>query len=159
MTPRDDGDETPLTISPSAKSIQQAFAIKLGNAQKETAAPLEPELSGKCESHGVNRKQCGTGSSTVTIDPMGNILPCVQWRRPVGNLHQDRIHEIWSNSARLNDVRETAVKARKLVESFGSSGNLMGYCIGEAVSQTGKPLGVYPIARTQMDSRLKVLLK
>jgi MoaA/NifB/PqqE/SkfB family radical SAM enzyme len=117
------------------------------------------ELSQKCDGDSTFTKQCGTGSSSLTIDPMGNILPCVQWRRSVGNLHQDKISDLWSTSADLEDIRETAIKARKLVSSFGPKGNLMGYCIGEAICQTGSPLEVYPIAKKQMDARLKVIIK
>lgn len=163
VTPRDDGDQAPLSISPSAGAISKAYEVKVNkeltaaNIEEKPAQVAEPLE--KCESSGPTGKQCGTGSSTLTIDPVGNLLPCVQWRRPVGNLHQHRIKDIWTSSAVLDDVRETAVKAKQLVNSFGDAGNLMGYCIGEAVCQTGSPLEVYPIAQKQMDSRLKIQIK
>lgn len=165
VTPRDDGDQEPLSISPSADAIEKAYGIKEAKALMGESRAGDGELSlpqeplEKCEGKSSAGKQCGTGSATLTIDPMGNILPCVQWRRPVGNLHHNSVKDIWSNSADLDDIRNTAVKAKQLVNSYGSAGNLMGYCIGEAVAHTGSPLKVYPIAKKQMDSRLKIVLK
>ena len=165
VTPRDDGDQEPLGISPSANAIEKAYSIKVARARMGAGLGSDGELSlpreplEKCESTSDGGKQCGTGSSTLTIDPMGNILPCVQWRRPVGNLHQQSVKDVWSNSPILEDVRETAIKAKELVDSYGEAGNLMGYCIGEAVGQTGSPLTIYPIAKSQMDNRLKITIK
>ena len=43
-------------------------------------------------------KHCGAGSATVTVDPFGNVYPCVQWRRRVGNLHEQSIQTTWRQS-------------------------------------------------------------
>ncbi|MFC1777594.1 radical SAM/SPASM domain-containing protein [Pseudomonadota bacterium] len=165
VTPRDNGDQEPLSISPSASAIEKAFSVTVrgnetvsGQASENESAKPKVHLD-KCESESSGRKQCGTGSSTLTIDPMGNIYPCVQWRRPIGNLHDDSVKDLWTSSPDLEDVRLTAVKARQLVESYGTGGRLMNYCIGEAVCQTGSALSIYPIAQRHMDNRLKVLIK
>jgi radical SAM protein with 4Fe4S-binding SPASM domain len=161
VTPRDDGDTTPLSIAPSRDAIGKSFAVALGrsSSQEDWLSDPTAPVTGKCSAKGDGQKQCGTGSSTLTIDPVGNIVPCVQWRRPVGNVHRDKLKELWHHSADLQDVRQTSIRAREFVESHGKQGRLMRYCIGEAVSQTGSPVGLYPIARRQMDSRLKVLIK
>ncbi len=38
---------------------------------------------------------CGTASANVVLDPFGNVLPCVQWRRPLGNVREQSLEEIW----------------------------------------------------------------
>ena len=158
---RDDGDQAPLDIAPSSVAISETFRLQLeraaaaGNGSMPGMGDPAPDSAQSPK----QTKQCGTGSSTLTIDPVGNILPCVQWRRPVGNLHHDRISDIWSDSPELEDVRNTAIAARKLVDEHGSGGRLMSYCIGEAVCQTNSPLTVYENARRHMDSRLKILVK
>jgi len=159
VTPRDDGDTAPLSIGPSAEGVERALLATARRAAEATSswarkpAPPAPE----CGSGPGSRKQCGTGSSTVTVDPVGNVLPCVQWRTPVGNLHRERIGAIWSGSPRLDRVRETAEQAKRLVESYGETGRLMNYCIGEAVCRTGSPLQVYPTAESLMKIRLKLI--
>ena len=165
VTPRDNGDQDPLSISPSAGAIEKAFATRLTrhklNMDIPSAELVSPSVQPleKCESTAGTGKQCGTGSSTLTIDPMGNILPCVQWRQPVGNLHRQSVKDLWQSSPLLDNVRETAKKAKQLVDSYGKAGRLMSYCIGEAVCQTGSPLNIYPIAKIQMENRLKIVIK
>ena len=65
------------------------------------------------------------GSAGVAVDPYGNVYPCVQWRRPVGNLHQQSIGEIWTTSAGLRQVRELTTQAKGLVDSYGPAGALL----------------------------------
>jgi len=161
VTPRDNGDLAPLSISPSPEAIGKVFERSLSRMPRspEASANVLREPADGCAPTASGEKQCGTGSSTLTIDPVGNILPCVQWRRPVGNLHRQSVKDVWLNSAELEDVRRTAIDAKKLVESQGNRGRLAGYCIGEAISQTGSPLQMYPIAQRQLDNRLKVVLR
>jgi MoaA/NifB/PqqE/SkfB family radical SAM enzyme len=59
-----------------------------------------------------SRKQCGAGSATITVDPYGNVYPCVQWRRHVGNLHESSIIDLWRNSGVLGEVRQLTAAAR-----------------------------------------------
>lgn len=161
VTPRDDGDREPLDIAPSAAGIERAFAAGFARRRHSGDAArnvLQTPEAG-CEPATSGDKICGTGSSTLTIDPVGNILPCVQWRRPVGNLHRQRVTEVWSSSPDLQDVRQTAIDAKRVVDGYGNKGKLAGYCIGEAVCHTGSPLTMYPTAQRQMDNRLKVVLR
>ena len=75
------------------------------------------------------------------------------------DLHKSVIATRIMTSAVLDDIRVTAIKAKKLVDSVGPEGHMMGYCIGEAVCQTGSPLAIYPIAKSKLDNRLSIVLK
>ena len=147
VSPRDDGNRDPLRLSPSREARLRLFEILL---ERRQGAPRRQEAS----SGGVpipSDKNCGTGSSTLTIDPVGNVLPCVQWRRPVGNLHRQSIREIWAGSLELARVRRVASDAKKLVEQHGPDGRLMSFCPALAELHTGDPLKIYPDARERME--------
>jgi MoaA/NifB/PqqE/SkfB family radical SAM enzyme len=95
-------------------------------------------------------KHCGAGSSGITVDPYGNVYPCVQWRRAVGNLHQRRIQEIWTRSPGLAAVRELTTAAKQVVAGYGEAGAFLNFCPGNAEALTGDPLRVYPAALARL---------
>jgi MoaA/NifB/PqqE/SkfB family radical SAM enzyme len=100
-------------------------------------------------------KHCGAGSSGIAVDPYGNVYPCVQWRRPVGNLHRQSIREIWAASAGLAEVRELTVEAKRMVDGYGDAGSLLAFCPGNAAALSGDPLRVYAGAETRMELALE----
>lgn len=151
VTPRDDGDRSPLAVSASAAGVEGLFRLldERRRAREAEGRPGEPEVgrhqdSGLPAAGGV--KNCGTGSSTLAIDPFGNVYPCVQWRRPVGNLHERPLREIWGGSPELEEVRSLALEAGRRVDARGPLGRSMGFCLGLAEELTGDPLRVYPQA-------------
>lgn len=149
ITQRDNGDKTPLSLMASEAGIKKGVTISHRLARQ---AALESGNSTKAtEIIGHEpTKQCGTGSSTLTIDPVGNILPCVQWRRPVGNLHNTSIKAIWRNSTDLEDIRNTAVEAKLFVEGLEAEAKQNGFCIGQSVAYTGSPVQTYSVALSQL---------
>jgi MoaA/NifB/PqqE/SkfB family radical SAM enzyme len=151
VTPRDDGDRGPLAISASAEGVERLFRLLGERRRARQAAGLasESELGRHQDTDlpatsGV--KNCGTGSSTLAVDPYGNVYPCVQWRRPVGNVHERTLSEIWGGSPELDEVRTLALEAGRRVDARGPLGRGMGFCLGLAEELTGDPLGVYPQA-------------
>lgn len=147
ISPRDDGNQDSLRLSPSKEARLRLFEILL---ERRQGTPRRQEgLSGDLPV--PSDKHCGIGSATLTVDPVGNVLPCVQWRRPVGNLHRQSIREIWQGSLELGRVRRVARDAKRLVEQQGPQGHLMGFCPALAELRTGDPLTIYPEAREQME--------
>lgn len=148
ITPRDDGDPGPLAIAPSRVGVARLLAL-----QRERAAARqrdrEPRSTDTAEVAGS--KHCGAGSATVTVDPFGNVYPCVQWRRRVGNLHEQSIQTIWRQSQELAEVRRLAVEVKQAVSQHGPLG--FGFCPGLAEQETGDPAGLYPAARRLLDLR------
>ena len=88
-------------------------------------------------------KHCGAGSSALTIDPFGNVYPCVQWRVPSGSLHEASIAGIWSGSAALERVRRQTGEVKDSLAAYGADAPLLNFCPGIAASQGGSPLAVY----------------
>jgi len=145
VTPRDNGDMEPLDISPSREAIARWMEV-LRQRSAQAVADFEPVARPAPPS-----KQCGAGSSTVSIDPYGNVYPCVQWRRPLGNLHEQSLKDIWQHSEALTRVREQTAEARVLVEGLGEAGRHSGYCAGVAELNTGNAVSLYPEARLRLD--------
>ncbi len=96
-------------------------------------------------------KHCGAGSSGIAVDPYGNVYPCVQWRRPVGNLHQQAIREIWRGSAGLRGGARPHGRVKDEIEAQGPGGHLLNFCPGSAAAHTGSPLQVYGPARQRKE--------
>lgn len=170
VTPRDDGDTTPLSIAPSRQGVERLLAVQQQIGQRAAAAAAEP--SGQRPSPAATgpqitvgrqgdemmpanvagqKKHCGAGSGGVAIDPYGNVFPCVQWRHAVGNLHQQSITEIWRSSGQLDHIRRLNEQVKETLGSHGAWGQGLNFCPGSAVQETGSPFGIYDSARRRAD--------
>lgn len=143
VTPKDNGDREPLAIAASAEGVGHLYSLlreRKGHRHQEMAPASQNE-----------RKNCGTGSATLAVDPFGNVYPCIQWRRPVGNLHRQSIKEIWGGGSRaLDEIRRLNTEAGGLVDGLGPAGQDMGFCLGLAEQLTGDPLALYPQAERNL---------
>lgn len=122
-----------------------ALPVQVGRLADDGLAPAAAE------------KHCGAGSSGIAIDPYGNVYPCVQWRRPVGNLHERSIRDIWTGSPALAEIRALTVDAKRMVDGYGADGALLNFCPGNAASWSGDALQVYPAALGRMEAVKQVL--
>lgn len=166
VTPRDDGSREPLTIAPSRQGLERLFATltqrgeqreraeRAARGEAGAAVPPAPVVAREGDDLPVStapEKHCGAGSSSIAVDPYGNVYPCVQWRRPVGNLHGSSIVEIWSRSRGLEEIRRLTAAAKGVVDAYGADGPLLNFCPGNAESLTGNPLQVYEGAERRLD--------
>jgi mycofactocin biosynthetic radical S-adenosylmethionine protein MftC len=163
VTPRDDGDREPQSISPSRAGVRRLFELLAERAaaararagekdEPAGALPVQvPRLADDGLAPAAAEKHCGAGSSGIAVDPYGNVYPCVQWRRPVGNLHEQSVRDIWAGSSGLADVRSLTVAAKEMVDGFGPAGQLLNFCPGNAAAWSGDALQVYPAALSRME--------
>lgn len=150
ITPRDDGGMEPLRIVPSHAAVAHLLA-----SQRQRTA-MRQTLSTKTLSTPTIQaaevaKHCGAGSASVTVDPVGNVYPCVQWRRRVGNLHEQSIGVIWRDSEELREVRRVAGEVHQTLNGYGNNGAAISFCPGSAEQQTGQPTHLYPAARLLLE--------
>src|SRR5580765_6756444 len=139
ITPKDDGSLDPLALRPDEDFLQKYW----GEWYLDLHHGRLPPRTNHCASDGVEAN-CGTGRSGFTIDPYGNILPCVAFRRPVANILEiDSLGALWGESSVLHEVRELAVDARRKLNKL-ENGQYFQFCLGVAEKQTGDPLGIYP---------------
>jgi MoaA/NifB/PqqE/SkfB family radical SAM enzyme len=115
-----------------ARSVEVAFPVP----QRRPVTPID--------------KQCGAGSSGVAVDPYGNVYPCVQWRRPLGNLHDTGMRAIWESSDELEKIRGLTMAAKQLTASLGPAARSVGFCAGLAELTGGSAAGLYPEARRRL---------
>ena len=139
ITPKDDGSLDPLSLRPDDAFVQKYW----GEWYLDLHDGKLPPRANHCASDGAEAN-CGTGRSGFTIDPYGNILPCVAFRRKIANIKEvASLHDIWGGSPVLNDVRDLAVDARTKLNKI-EGGQYFQFCLGVAEKQVGDPLGIYP---------------
>lgn len=153
VTPRDDGDTTPLSIAPSRSGVEHLYRV-LGERSPDAG---DSPPAGACTPPPASEKNCGAGSSGLAVDPYGNVYPCVQWRRPLGNLHHARLPEIWADSPALAEIRGLTVEAKRRRDGLGETGRWMSFCPGLSEQATGDPLGVEPgaLARAELLGKVR----
>jgi AdoMet-dependent heme synthase len=155
VTPRDDGDAEPLSIRPSDEALSRLFSLQAAARRAVAGSGAQPAIQVGREADSLapaptSGKHCGAGSTTVTIDPYGSVYPCVQWRRPIGNLHERRISEIWGGSGELDEIRDLNRRAKREIEGLGATGALIGFCPGSAARDGGNAAGLYPEATRRL---------
>jgi MoaA/NifB/PqqE/SkfB family radical SAM enzyme len=141
ITPKDDGSLDPLALRPDDTFIERYW----GEWYSQLHDGMDPPRGNHCDSDGT--ANCGTGRSGFTIDPYGNLLPCVAFRRKIANvLEIDELARVWRQSPVLHEVRDLAVRATRVVSEHPDGAFLSGFCLGVAETQTGDPLAIYPQA-------------
>ncbi len=161
VTPRDNGDLEPLVVRASRAGLVRLFEIETERGSARAATMGETPAADAATAGQVaavqrqgdadqprpaSGKHCGAGSSNIAIDPYGNVYPCVQWRRPVGNLHQASIREIWSTSPALAGIRQLVTEIPGRLQASGPAAHLLNFCPGAAELATGDAGAVYAAA-------------
>jgi MoaA/NifB/PqqE/SkfB family radical SAM enzyme len=154
VSPRDDGDRAPLDVAASREGLLRLFALSDARAAAREARGEPPRAEsgrqaddtlpepGPASNGASPAANCGAGTGGLTIDPYGNVLPCVQWRRPVGNLHRQSIGAIWRGSGELAAVRRINVAAGAQAASLAAAGGPVSFCMGLFELESGDPLRV-----------------
>ena len=149
VTPRDDGDRTPQTIRASDAALQRLEALL-----RERNPQTGPGCDGMDASPG-QRKHCGTGSSSLAVDPYGNVYPCVALRRSLGNLHEKTVREIWYGNPVLEEVRDSMREVARRVDALEKEGKNLRFCPGQAHALSGNPADIHVVARLTAEPFLK----
>lgn len=157
VSPKDDGNTNPLQISPTPAGM-----VALARLLEERHAPNQPDDLDTAPQTGSGdptlqvKRHCGAGSSTVTIDQWGNVLPCVQWRRVVGDIRQAPFPEIWAKSNALEVIQQITIEAKEAASRFQGPDMVAFFCPGMAELLTGDPLEVYPATPAEDDTETPI---
>jgi radical SAM protein with 4Fe4S-binding SPASM domain len=160
VTPRDNGDRSPLAIQATLEGLRRLYEIEARRAEARSQStygsgeglgtPLPGEFrevvrqGDALPSGSTEGTYCGAGSGAIAVDPFGNVYPCVQWRRPLGNLQEKRLQEIWNSSQEAHKVRDLGRKIASRLK--GEEPELMSFCPGIAEQLTGDPTQIYKAA-------------
>ena len=113
VSPRNDGDNSPLVIQPLKTTWDRIIEIKQERSELSTLDRgiqyNETELHKRMVN--TQKSTCGVGMTGVDIDPYGNVLACMHLQESAGNLHENSIKEIWNHSPLFTKARKRAVEA------------------------------------------------
>ncbi|MEM1204888.1 MAG: radical SAM protein [Acidobacteriota bacterium] len=140
VTPRDNGDMSPMSIAPTDEGIKKLYRLydqRVSDAEEAATCTGTPALD----------KNCGAGAAGLAVDPYGSVYPCVQWRRPLGSLHEKSISEIWGQSPALAEIRRLNSAAKEQTLALGDEAFGMSHCMGLSEEKTGDPLAIDDEAR------------
>jgi radical SAM protein with 4Fe4S-binding SPASM domain len=141
IVPRDDGDTGPLQMAADPEVLRVLYARE-NRFSLRYGEELQPKDNERISTN------CGTGRSTFTIDPYGNIYPCVSWRRKVANIRDvESLTEIWKTSPVLQYVRKVAEEVPKKLLAGSDEGAFCTFCPGVAEKETGSPMRMYEGAK------------
>ncbi len=141
ITPKDDGNLDPLSLRPGDEFLKKYWAEWFS----ELHHGMLPPRANHCASD-TDEAVCGSGRSGFTLDPYGNVFPCVAFRRKAANILEiDSLEQIWRRSPVLGEVRDLAVQARRKLDGH-EDGPYFTFCMGVAEKQVGGPLEMYPQA-------------
>lgn len=87
-----------------------------------------------------NEESCTIGRNSLTIDPYGNIHPCVEWKEKLGNIRENDILEIWEKSERLKEIMNMAYKVYERIEKESETPSYCFHCLGRSRILYGDPL-------------------
>jgi radical SAM protein with 4Fe4S-binding SPASM domain len=149
ITPRDDGDKDPLSLMATDDFLEAYWTDDAYAAARNEPVP-------RPRSDGPGEAVCGTGRSSMAIDPYGNIYPCVQLRRKVANIKElESLKDMWRASPVLIEVRKTAVEVAQKTLKQAAAGSHCGFCMGVAELQLGDAKALYPQALKNAEFRKK----
>jgi radical SAM protein with 4Fe4S-binding SPASM domain len=147
IMPRDDGDTSPLALSANKEFLDRFFSDEFKLLRHGADVEKRDDT--------VTLTNCGTGKVSFTIDPYGNIFPCVAWRRKWANIKDvENLAELWRSSEVLKQVRWAAEQIPKTTLKQAESGDFCNFCPGVAERQTGSPFKMYPQAEAVAEARL-----
>ncbi len=142
ITPTDDGDLSPLSLAAEKEFLIAFLADQARRGRRGlNRRPVEKM-----------KQNCGTGRTTVTIDPYGDVFPCIAWRRRICNIAEvDDFAAIWQGRAGRNEtldfVRQVADEVPRATLAPHEEGGYASFCPAVAEKETGDPYAFYGAAR------------
>jgi MoaA/NifB/PqqE/SkfB family radical SAM enzyme len=128
ITPRDDGDVSPLGYAATAAGLDRMFRRLAERGRLPTVSR---------EKDGLN---CGLGRLTLAVDPEGNVYPCLQWRTTsLGNVRETPLRELWHGSPRREEAAAVARTANDRLLAAGGAVAKFPFCPALAAQRTGDP--------------------
>lgn len=129
--PRNDGSLSPFATAPSLQELKEYFLM-----DKPLKWEVKPEVP---QEVAEGRGTCGAATTSIALNPYGDILPCIQLFIAFGNVKEKSIREAWENPPpALQGVRQHQTYG-SLPECNGCE--LISYCNrchGLAMLETGR---------------------
>jgi radical SAM protein with 4Fe4S-binding SPASM domain len=92
ITPRDDGDTSPTDDRLPDEQLRQILRVEPGDSRDKRMVSWDSPT-------------CAAGRSLISISPMGDVGPCIEFTQTIGNVRDKPIRELWY-SDKLDYVRD-----------------------------------------------------
>lgn len=96
--------------SKDTKALNCFSAALLAKYMKNDTIRLYQNILGDIRKSKPGCRYCQTGFRSITLDAQGNVLICNAYRKKCGNIKEQTLPEIWSNSHELNGWRNILSK-------------------------------------------------
>lgn len=155
IVPTDDGDLAPLSLAADGEFLVKFFVDRVRRGA-QGLAPRDLERA---------KHNCGTGRTTMAIDPYGDVFPCIAWRRPITNiLEVQDLGALWRGEGgvvneNLAFVRKASDETPKATLAPHEGGAFASFCPAVAERETGSPYTFYPAAKASGMTRLAAYKK
>jgi MoaA/NifB/PqqE/SkfB family radical SAM enzyme len=128
LSPSDDGLAYPMALQASDEALRRLFAspryrVGLSPFERQDGEPA-----------------CGVASGAMHIDPCGTVMPCIQWREPLGNLREKPLLEIWETAPQLDEIREISRRVSESLKGSAPDHAFCQHCPGLSKLRYGDPL-------------------
>jgi len=150
ITPTDEGDMSPLNekITPQQLLLfWRDIAPRVGLKLPDNVRSLDPK-----------EHNCGVGASSMVIDPYGQVYPCVQWRKSLGNVLESPLDVIWAGPEVVQIRQISREVNQEAIQKLGQEvANNYFNCPGMALHKFGNAKAMDPddVKRAEMLVSLK----
>lgn len=120
--PRNDGDPAPTALRLDDGELERFMLFEtrymlerygelLGDEERPTTRDLISSLQRCIVDHAAGgrekRRSCGAGRTIFTVNPYGDVYPCIAFPLVVGSLREESFGRIWKTSRELGRLRES----------------------------------------------------
>lgn len=106
LTGKEDTDQQPVSLRMTGATLR-AFYRDQGNGMADYLATTYADFDpAGAELRPLHHTPCRAGQQAVSIDPHGEVWPCNALPIKCGDLRQQSFADIWTGSARLDEVRD-----------------------------------------------------
>jgi radical SAM protein with 4Fe4S-binding SPASM domain len=99
ISPKNNGSQAPTALGPQESSLLEAARLAFA---KQTTCSHDSHFDREAK---LRAAPCGAGRRTVFIGPTGNVTPCTQWTRELGNVRDQAFGEIWWGAEGFAEIR------------------------------------------------------
>ncbi len=89
------------------KTYEEIFSLEANGLEIVTGDPVASQLRCPDDDYGtIAIGGCAAGVSGLTFLPDGTVLPCRRLHKPIGNVLEDSVRELWATSGVLQALRD-----------------------------------------------------
>ena len=100
MFPKRNGDTSPVALNIGEDELLNCLKI------------VNKEVNSRLKDKGPDDFPCNAARSLFSLNPAGDVFPCLEIRKKAGNIKNETLEHIWKNSQTLQTIRK--IKLRDL---------------------------------------------